>query len=86
MFIVKYATQIGKTVMNLEAGQIKCATVDAAKPIATDLMLRRNLRNVQSATIVDDDGTAVALANPAKLKLARPQFEWLTVRQAKPKK
>lgn len=83
MFVVNFTTNIGGKSMNFCAGRIDCATVEAAKPKATDLMLRRNLRNIVTASINDGEGNQVAIANPARLKLIRPQFEWLTVHPAK---
>ena len=83
MFVVNFTTNIGGKSMNFCAGRIDCATVEAAKPKATDLMLRRNLRNVVTASIDDDDGNQVAIANPSQLKLFKPQFEWLTIHPAK---
>lgn len=83
MFVVNFTTNIGGKSMTFCAGRIDCATVEAAKPKATDLMLRRNLRNVVTASIDDDEGNQVAIANPSQLKLLKPQFEWLTVHPAK---
>lgn len=53
--------------------------MDNAKPKATDLLLRRNLKKVDYAAILAPDFTEAALLNVARYNLPGHQVEWLTV-------
>ena len=74
-FTVKFKT-LG---MTLVAGEVEADRVENAKPKATDLLLRRNLKKVDYAAILAPDGTEAALMNVARFNRPGHQVEWLTV-------
>lgn len=74
-FTVKFST-LG---MNLVAGQVEASSVDNSKHAATDLLIRRNIKSLDSASIVDSTGKECAVLNVGAYKRARI-VEWLTIR------
>ena len=74
-FTVKFKT-LG---MTLVAGEAEADRVENAKPKATDLLLRRNLKKVDYADILAPDFTEAALLNVARYNMPGHQVEWLTV-------
>lgn len=74
-FTVKFKT-LG---MTLIAGEVEADRVDNAKPKATDLLLRRNLKKVDYAAILAPDFTEAALLNVSRYNMPGNQVEWLTV-------
>lgn len=74
-FTVKFKT-MGMTFV---AGEVEADRVDNAKPKATDLLLRRNLKKVDYAAILAPEGTEAALLNVSRYNMPGHQVEWLTV-------
>lgn len=76
---MKYTVMFKTMGMSLVAGEFESSLVGNAKAIATDLLLRRNLKKVDYAAILASDTTEVALLNVTKYNLPSHQVEWLTV-------
>jgi hypothetical protein len=74
-FTIKFKT-MGLT---LFAGEVEADRVDNAKPKATDLLLRRNLKNIEYAAILAPDFTEAALLNVPRYNTQGHVVEWLTV-------
>ncbi len=74
-FTVKFKA-VGTTFI---AGEVEADRVDNAKPRATDLLLRRNLKKVEYAAILAPDFTEAALLNVVRYNMPGHQVEWLTV-------
>jgi hypothetical protein len=60
------------------AGEVEADRVENAKPKATDLLLRRNLKKVDYAAILAPDSTEAALLNVSRYNQDH-LVEWLTV-------
>lgn len=77
-FFVKFRT-LG---MNLVAGQVDADCVENAKRRAGELLLSRNIRRIEYASITDADGNDAALLNVDRFNLPgnMRMVEWLTVR------
>lgn len=76
---MKFTVNFKTMGMNFVAGEVEADRVDNAKPKATDLLLRRNLKKVDYAAILATDGTEAALLNVARYNHPGRQVEWLTV-------
>ena len=76
---MKFTVKFKALGMTLFAGEVEADRVDSAKPKATDLLLRRNLKKVDYAAILASDFTEAALLNVARYNMPGRQVEWLTV-------
>jgi len=76
---MKFTVQFKTMGLTLFAGEVEADRVDNAKPRATDLLLRRNLKKVDYAAILDPEGNEAALLNVPRFNFLPKQVEWLTV-------
>ena len=76
---MKFTVKFKVLGLTLFAGEVEADRVDNAKPKATDLLLRRNLKKVDYAAILAPDLTEAALLNVARYNMPGRQVEWLTV-------
>lgn len=84
-FYIHFKTKIGNSVMTLCAGVAEGCSVDSVKQNATDLLMRRHLKNVVDAWIADESGNQKAVLNV--MAYNKPKrigegnvYEWLTLR------
>lgn len=75
---MKFTIQFKTMGMTLYAGQVEAVRVDSAKTGAADLLLRRNVKQLDYAAILAPDGTEAALLNVSRYNTGHT-VEWLTV-------
>lgn len=76
---MKFSIKFKTLGMTLFAGEVEAVKVESAKPRATELLASRNVKKIDYAAILAEDGTEAALLNVARYNLPGRQVEWLTV-------
>ena len=76
---MKFSIKFKTLGMTLFAGEVEAVKVESAKPRATELLAARNVKKIDYAAILDEDGNEAALLNVSRYNAPGRCIEWLTV-------